>query len=69
MLKTKKIKAFFIEIGAIAYFANRFFKQLFSKPFEFKALLKQCYKFLHNCDNNHCFINTNRCIFYPRRRL
>lgn len=38
-----KIKNFFIEIGDITYFSNRFFKELFSKPFEFKELLRQCY--------------------------
>jgi len=38
-----KIKNFFIEIGDITYFSNRFFKELYSKPFEFKELLRQCY--------------------------
>ena len=38
-----KIKNFFIEIGDITYFSNRFFKELFSKPFEFKEFLRQCY--------------------------
>lgn len=38
-----KIEDFFIEIGELAYFGGRFFKELFSKPFEFKELLRQCY--------------------------
>ena len=37
------IKNFFIEIGELAYFSSRFFRELFSKPFEFKELLRQCY--------------------------
>ncbi len=38
-----KIKSFFIEIGELSYFAGQFFKEAFSKPFEFKELLRQCY--------------------------
>ncbi len=37
------IKTFFIEIGELSYFAGRFFKEVFSRPFEFKELLRQCY--------------------------
>ncbi len=37
------IEGFFIEIGDLSLFAARFFKELFSKPFEFKELLRQCY--------------------------
>ena len=37
------IKQYFIEIGELAYFAGRFFKELFRPPFEFKELLRQCY--------------------------
>jgi phospholipid/cholesterol/gamma-HCH transport system permease protein len=40
---TLNIKNFFIEIGELAYFSSRFFRELFSKPFEFKELLRQCY--------------------------
>jgi phospholipid/cholesterol/gamma-HCH transport system permease protein len=40
----QKTKAFFIEIGDIALFALRFFKEVFTKPFEFKELLRQCYQ-------------------------
>ncbi|HLV38516.1 ABC transporter permease [Xanthomarina sp.] len=36
-------KSFFIEVGELSYFAGRFFKELFSRPFEFKELLRQCY--------------------------
>ncbi len=38
-----KFKNFFIEIGELSYFAGRFFKELFSRPFEFKELIRQCY--------------------------
>ncbi len=38
-----KIEAFFIEIGELSLFAARFFKETFSRPFEFKELLRQCY--------------------------
>ena len=43
MLKSTIIERFLIEIGELAYFARRFFKELFNKPFEFKELLRQCY--------------------------
>jgi phospholipid/cholesterol/gamma-HCH transport system permease protein len=43
MLKSTTIKLFFIEIGELTYFAHRFFKELFNKPFEFKELIRQCY--------------------------
>ena len=38
-----KVEAFFIEVGELTYFAGRFFKEVFSRPFEFKELLRQCY--------------------------
>jgi phospholipid/cholesterol/gamma-HCH transport system permease protein len=38
-----KIKIFFTEIGELSYFAGRFFRELFSRPFEYKELLRQCY--------------------------
>jgi len=38
-----RTEEFFIEIGELSYFAGRFFKELFKKPFEFKELLRQCY--------------------------
>lgn len=43
MQKNSVIKLFFIEIGELSYFASRFFKEVFSRPFEFKELLRQCY--------------------------
>lgn len=47
MLSTTKIvsdiKAFLIEIGEMSYFAGRFFREVFKRPFEFKELLRQCY--------------------------
>lgn len=36
-------KSFFLEIGDMSYFALRFFKEVFKRPFEFKELLRQCY--------------------------
>ncbi|HLV14284.1 MAG TPA: ABC transporter permease [Xanthomarina sp.] len=36
-------KSFFIEVGELTYFSGRFFKEVFTKPFEFKELLRQCY--------------------------
>ena len=47
MITTEKIgnalKNFLTEVGEMSYFAGRFFKELFSRPFEFKELLRQCY--------------------------
>ncbi|WP_111710030.1 MlaE family ABC transporter permease [Lutibacter citreus] len=40
---SKGIKTFFLEIGELIYFALRFFKEAFTKPFEFKELMRQCY--------------------------
>lgn len=39
----EKTKVFINEIGDIAYFAIRFFKELLTKPFEWKELTSQCY--------------------------
>tara|TARA_R110000765_G_scaffold90429_4_gene172127 strand:+ start:7248 stop:8051 length:804 start_codon:yes stop_codon:yes gene_type:complete len=39
-----RIKQFFIQIGELSYFAGRFFKEIFTAPFEFKELLRQCYQ-------------------------
>ncbi|NJW54793.1 ABC transporter permease, partial [Salinimicrobium oceani] len=36
--------SFFTEIGALSHFAGRFFKELFSRPFEFREFLRQCYQ-------------------------
>ncbi len=43
MFNSLKIKSFFIEIGELTFFAHRFLKEVFSRPFEFKELLRQCY--------------------------
>ncbi|NND53305.1 MAG: ABC transporter permease [Flavobacteriaceae bacterium] len=40
---TYNLKSFFVEIGELSFFAGRFFKELFKRPFEFKELLRQCY--------------------------
>jgi phospholipid/cholesterol/gamma-HCH transport system permease protein len=37
------LEQFFIEIGELSYFTKRFFKEVFTRPFEFKELLRQCY--------------------------
>ena len=39
----QNIQSFLIEIGELSYFAGRFFKEAFSRPFEFKELLRQCF--------------------------
>lgn len=39
----KQIKSFLIEIGELALFTGRYFKEAFKRPFEFKELLRQCY--------------------------
>ncbi|MBO3117682.1 ABC transporter permease [Winogradskyella sp. DF17] len=43
MLGSSKIERFLIEIGDLAFFTKRFFKEVLSRPFEFKELLRQCY--------------------------
>ncbi|WP_027136723.1 MlaE family ABC transporter permease [Gaetbulibacter saemankumensis] len=43
MINLDDIKSFFIEIGELSYFTNRFFKEVFKRPFETKELLNQCY--------------------------
>ncbi|MEL4454446.1 ABC transporter permease [Lutimonas vermicola] len=37
------VRSFLIELGELSYFAGRFFKELFTRPFELKELLRQCY--------------------------
>lgn len=37
------IKSFLKEVGEIAYFAGRFFKEFLFSPYEFKEFLRQCY--------------------------
>ncbi len=38
------VKSFLIEVGELSYFAGRFFKEVFTRPFELKELLRQCYQ-------------------------
>ncbi|MBT8263520.1 MAG: ABC transporter permease [Bacteroidia bacterium] len=38
-----RAESFFNEIGDISYFALRFFREVFTRPFEFRELLRQCY--------------------------
>lgn len=40
----KNVTSFFVEVGGITRFAGRFFRELFSPPFEFREFLKQCYQ-------------------------
>ncbi len=37
------VRSFFEEAGELSRFAGRFFMEVFSPPFEFRELLKQCY--------------------------
>lgn len=39
-----KTKRFFEEVGDMTYFAIRFFKEVFTAPFEWKELIRQCYQ-------------------------
>ena len=40
---TKGMISFFTEVGEVTKFAGRYFREVFSLPFEFKELLRQCY--------------------------
>ncbi|MFD2542281.1 MlaE family ABC transporter permease [Lacinutrix gracilariae] len=44
MSSSSGFKSFFVEIGELSLFANRFFKEVFTRPFEGKELMKQCYQ-------------------------
>ncbi|MDP3945555.1 MAG: ABC transporter permease [Lutibacter sp.] len=46
------LKSFFTVIGELSFFAGRFFKEVFTRPFEFKELLRQCY----NMGNRSLFL-------------
>ncbi|MCG9972607.1 MlaE family ABC transporter permease [Christiangramia crocea] len=37
------VKDFFEEVGDMAHFTGRFFREVFKPPFEFRELLRQCY--------------------------
>ena len=45
-------KSFFAEIGDMTFFAGRFFTELFSRPFEWRELFRQCY----NMGNRSLFL-------------
>lgn len=38
------LKSFFEEVGALSRFAGRYFREVFSPPFEFRELMNQCYQ-------------------------
>ena len=38
------VKSFLIEVGELSYFAGRFFREVFTRPFELRELLRQCYQ-------------------------
>jgi len=40
----QSIRSFLIEVGELSYFAGRFFKEVFSRPFEMRELMRQCYQ-------------------------
>jgi len=40
---SSKVNLFFTEVGDVTFFAIRFFKQVFTRPFETKEFLRQCY--------------------------
>ena len=40
----KSIRSFLMEVGDLSYFAGRFFREVFSRPFELRELMHQCYK-------------------------
>jgi phospholipid/cholesterol/gamma-HCH transport system permease protein len=39
----KLIQSFLLEIGELSFFAGRFFRESFRRPFEFKEFLRQCF--------------------------
>lgn len=39
----ESFKSFLLEIGELADFSGRFFKEVFKRPLEFKEFLRQCY--------------------------
>ncbi|HEY5368817.1 MAG TPA: ABC transporter permease [Hanamia sp.] len=43
-LISKKIDGFFIDLYSAFQFIARFFKELFTPPYEFKEVIKQCYE-------------------------
>lgn len=47
-----RIKTFFAEVGDMSLFAVRYFREVFSPPYEFRELLRQCY----NMGNRSLFL-------------
>ena len=45
-------KSFFAEVGDMSLFAGRYFREVFSPPYEFRELLRQCY----NMGNRSLFL-------------
>lgn len=43
-LISKKIDGFFLDLYSAFQFIGRFFKELFTPPYEFKEIIKQCYE-------------------------
>lgn len=43
-LLTKRIDRFFLDLYSAGQFVLRFFKEVFSPPYEFKEIIKQCYE-------------------------
>ena len=43
-LISKKIDGFFFDLYSAFQFTGRFFKELFTPPYEFKEIIKQCYE-------------------------
>ncbi|HET7118133.1 MAG TPA: ABC transporter permease [Hanamia sp.] len=43
-LISKKIDGFFIDLYSAFQFIGRFFKELFTPPYEFREIIKQCYE-------------------------
>ncbi|MFI0491046.1 MlaE family ABC transporter permease [Flavobacterium sp.] len=37
------LKSFLVELGDLSYFAGRFFKETFKRPFEFREFIRQCF--------------------------
>ncbi|MBP6694704.1 MAG: ABC transporter permease, partial [Saprospiraceae bacterium] len=46
------VKKFLFETGELAFFAGRFFREVFKRPFEWKELARQCY----NIGNRSLFL-------------
>jgi len=40
----QRIRGFLIETGELAYFAGRFFREVFRPPYEWREFLRQCYQ-------------------------